>query len=413
MFADISKTPQGKLKLGMSLILIVAGFAYMVRQVLLSPNIPPFGIDFEYIWVAGKIWAEGGNPYDASFSALSTGIVERSDPLHRWAYGPHFWPVAKALILLDHETARLVWGTLSCVLITCGVGWSIAAMPAERRFSLLSGSTLFLYASVCTPTILCLISGQYAAFIFAGAALFSLGLVRQSALATIAGLVLLTLKPSIGLPFVALALALPDGWRLVTTAACAALILAAPGLVSTGIAPFVTGYLDGVSAYSSYAPNAPNELTGVTTLLWHFAGINVSPLLLLVFAMGLIVVLRLRLGRSLDLEGTRADLVGATLATTILLIPLHTYDLVIAVALVVMWRGPLAIGTILFLWAVLLRLWPLSDALGFGSYDQRFAGTVLASLALLAGFLFLVVPRLLRGPRAGPAEAESSTCELN
>ena len=52
------------------------------------------GLDFHLIWVAGKTWAAGANPYGPAFLTQYYEYFHVTMPGAYWVYPPYWYPIA-------------------------------------------------------------------------------------------------------------------------------------------------------------------------------------------------------------------------------------------------------------------------------------------------------------------------------
>ena len=73
------------------------------------------GMDFRDIWIAGKIWTTGENPYGLSFAAeyLAAFGYDRGEI---WLYPPYWYPIAAPFGLFSFSVANSVWKAINFLL---------------------------------------------------------------------------------------------------------------------------------------------------------------------------------------------------------------------------------------------------------------------------------------------------------
>jgi hypothetical protein len=195
-----------------------AAIAAVVAVLALQPGRSPhfFSLplyDFVEYWAAGRLIANGENPYDP----IRVGYLEheagRDDqPLLMWN-PPWVLPAVLPFGLLPAQVGRLLWLVLSfgIVLASADVAWHEFGGPTEKR------GLAWLLAFSFVPTFLTLYLGQIAAALLAGAVLFLRFERRGQDLRAGAATILLAAKPHLFIPFwVALALWAVDQrrWRV-------------------------------------------------------------------------------------------------------------------------------------------------------------------------------------------------------
>ncbi len=375
---------------GIAGLCVALAAAYMGRTFM--GNLEPK--DFSYFWIAGQIWLEGGNPYLPSFSdtanemAATTPGMEGLGGFHRWLYAPHIWGVSTSIGSIDYSTARILWGIGSTIAILWGTYLALAAIvrPDQSVFWLGYGA-LSLMAAVTIGTVHSLSTGQLSPLIYMAAAGFVYGVARGRSWVVVIALIVLTLKPSLALPFVAFAFAARPLRGPTLIAAALALGLSAPVLLSTPLSELLAGYLDGLGAYGSYAANIPPSLTGATNLLYGALGLELSGLAYGGLAAIAGAALGLLMGRSIP---PRA-LLAVLLAVTLFLIPLHLYDLTLLIVLVPLLPGPVWKTLAVLVNLAMLRVNWVSDFLGMTQATSNFPGSFLASVLLALLLLMTLV----------------------
>ncbi|MDF2231664.1 glycosyltransferase 87 family protein [Albimonas sp. CAU 1670] len=394
----------------------------MFNKAILAPRaFEAMPIDTRYIWLAGQMWRDGLNPYD--HDALSTfGIAQMpgTPTIFVWSYSPHFWPVARFLAEFDHGTAPVVWGLISMIAGLAGM-WVCAKLMLSVKGAW--GGALAPAAAFCFATShsasSCLYMGQFAMPLALGAGLFALALVSGARWMMIAALVLLTLKANFALPFLAVAVVLPEWRRCLMAAGALAFALAAPALIASGPIETIEGFLDGASRYGEHATNNPRDMTGAIHLAARLGVENPQmQLLSLPFvAMALAAICAWSIRQAdqggADRTASGQALGAATIAIALGVTPLHAYDLVawplvlvIAASAMTTWRsigerrqfqgaGSILIASgLLISGFVLIRPNIVADVL-FGDGATVRGANLLASLAL-AAMLTAALAQLVR-----------------
>ena len=386
------------------IILTIAVFAALVglRHLLLNFQIVSgdAGYDFRYLWVAGRTWVEGMNPYGSDFRAMGSAFISNGHVPTLWAYPPSWWPIASALGLVRLETASWLWGYLNIALcfassfLVVGAFRRIhsggSASHPSRDFLIGAGTALallhFVGASVLEATTLVVVLGQTSLLIYFGLALLLYGIANGSRPMCAVGLSLVLLKPQIGLPFATIFF-LYSGWsrRTLAWAIILTLVMAIPALIIDPLAP-----LDMVRNTLRYdgvvKATLPQVTTGVRFALWYLSGIDAGGFIALMIAVLAAVVSSLALRRvHREEDEFRFLWLCTTVATaiTLALAPLHYYDFVIVACLLpaVLVSAPPFASAALLGTALIVR----ADELGrmTGLYDRDikiFEGTFVSTL---------------------------------
>ena len=82
----------------------LSGVAYVLWKCFSEPYAE---VDFKYIWLAGVVWREGGDPYGASYLAAAQEIFGRgaTNVPQYWFYPPNWWPISTFLSEFDLSSA--------------------------------------------------------------------------------------------------------------------------------------------------------------------------------------------------------------------------------------------------------------------------------------------------------------------
>jgi hypothetical protein len=156
----VSESSRARLARGLPVLVGVLTFAFV--WVGRAPP-GPWGLDFDYLWTAGRAVCHGGDPYVSINNAIHQGTL-------RW---PFYYPGAAAVLMvpfgaLPHQLAVSLFTALGAALLVWSVrGW--------RRWIILSA-----------PALEALLLGQWSPWLTAAAGLPWLGFVWAA-------------KPSVGL----------------------------------------------------------------------------------------------------------------------------------------------------------------------------------------------------------------------
>lgn len=380
-------------------------FAYLVFKAATIAAAP--GYDFRYIWVAGSAWIHGVSPYGENYGELSSTLISSGHVPEMWFYPPNWWPIASFTALFDLRTSFVVWTALNLAM-TLGASVLLVhafrtAFPgAQIRLPLLgdmmrswwSAALLhFFIVAVLEATAIAFSVGQTSGFGYFGVALLLYGMSSGRSAFTIAGLVLLFLKPQIALPFAALFCFMSARSRLELILALAvSALLATPALIADPGA--IGAFLTNLRAYDGYTDaNLPAATTGMRILVWQLISVDWGNAMWAIAAALLTLALcfgPLRIARA-EAEPARAwQVVSIATAALLAIAPLHYYDFMLAAVLLfallsnASWR-PMVVG--LAGAALIIRADQLGGALGL--YDPEvpiFEGSLLATIgAILLG----------------------------
>jgi energy-converting hydrogenase Eha subunit C len=357
-----------------------------------SPSVA--GIDFKYLWFAGELWAEGTSPYGPHYQERAREIFVGTNVPWMMAYPPNWYPLSQAVALLPLETAERLWGVLSAVMLL-GSGALVArtVWPLRAHDAVWPFVAFGTFLCMGSATAIALSLGQTAPLMAVGLALFLHGFVTRSRLALGAALIILMLKPNFGLPFVAFLLVWPGLWPAVLGAGAVSIAAAAMALLPYGPVTVLVAYVEGLGSYGDSAVNSPPSLTGLVNMVHHAIGWNLGGFL----PVGLAIMAALPLAillRTMEAQGTtsgpvRLSVALALLSATLFLVPLHTYDLLLAAPLLLLpalARAQWELVTLgsLACFLVVFRMNNLARASGLNlPGETNFAGSAVASVALL------------------------------
>jgi hypothetical protein len=424
MGADrVASAPRAKLGFDCGEALAFGLFAiatiYLVWKVIGAAALP--GYDFKYLWIAGRMWSEGLNPYGPEFERFAAALrLERNVPfwghddvssLRQWPYPPNFWPLARFLGLFDVEVASAIWASANGLMVV-GASALIASvclarvgplnLPARRLFFFHT----FLMAAL-QATALTIVVGQTSILIYFAFGLVLFGLVKSVKWVAAIGFALLCLKPQIGAPLILAAFFLAPSARAPLAVGLGTSVIAAmPTLLASITAPLdwlmeTARYGDAVRA------NAVGSVTGIRTLAADFLGVPIGTLP----AVGLALAVAALLTAWVLRKGCRNDLIAAVsigLMAALAIAPLHLYDFVMvgAMAPFFLRRPSLLSSTLAIAGAGLLwRAEDIADVTGFHAPGvEIFAGSRLAAIG--AALLLIGLIASLARPAPSPVLEE-------
>jgi hypothetical protein len=388
--------------------LLAAGIGFILLRSVIAPR-PE--IDFRFFWFAGYMWGHGLDPYSADYGTLSREILPAGNKTPAWVYPPHWWAICRLLALFGLDQAVAIWRLLSGAMLIGGTWVMAKALFAGRgQFTTVVAAGSAGLVCLIEPTTMMLALGQNGAFVHLGLCLLVAGHVRSSLLLKTLALLLLSLKPHIGVPVI-LGLALVPSYRLpIVLATVAGLLLALPQLIPFGPVATFQNLLGSLAGYSGVGmspeqnPNIPVSSTGLLNLLGH-----AFPTLTSLPGYGLGILSSLVAGfamRGKDEKGQLKWLL-ALIALLITLLPLHVYDLpvlFIPVLMLLSLRTDLGLMSLATL-VLALRPSKIEAMFGVPLYGGGVsAGAIGLSLTLLA-ITALVMILLMSGRADKPAAA--------
>lgn len=405
--ATVSGRLSARAELILSLALLAAGLGYVAYHLIARYG--STAVDLQYIWVSGSLWREGSNAYGAPFAERAHALFAGRHVPEFFTYPLNWSVLAMLLAALELETATVLWRLL------CAGGLLVSALVIAKAFRAARQpvpiqATFLCMAYLClmqaTPIVLAL--GQTPILILLGVSLVLYGAAACDAVWLTVGMILVMLKPQIGLPIVVALVPFPRLWPSIAAAALASMLLAVPALVAGGVIDTIVDYAANVGRHNALLPNNTASTTGPRNLIDLLFGLKISVVAVLAAAAAAAAALTLVLKRVRPgdpLNPARAAL--AALALTLAIVPLHTYDFVLAAPLLMLAlvchhpaRWILALGLV-----IVFR----SDNLGkwtglYGAETVYFPGsllTTLAALAMLAATIWLFVRDPARGGRPG------------
>jgi Glycosyltransferase family 87 len=225
------------------------------------------GRDFHCWWVAGRIVANGGDPYDAQQFVPEILAVPPSPELALLRCGQRLsYPPWTALALapfgaLPLSTAATLWASLAVMATVLGINWTWKLVGQGRIPWLLVAALV-----VCTEQFVrTMLEGQFATFIFALTAGAALSMRSEGRAAGGLATALLAIKPQTGVVFGAAAFGLAvirRRWRFAGAAG-------AVGLALVGFSQLLRpGWLlDSVGSVTELSTSIMDRAT-----IWNLAG---------------------------------------------------------------------------------------------------------------------------------------------
>lgn len=382
-----------------------AGSGYLVYKAM-NNN---FALDFRLIWVAGKVWLSGATPYGPRYLPIYDTYFSGRPNSHFWVYPPYWMPIAAIMSTIPFTVAAKVWSLIQVACVAAG-SYFFAAANAGRAEARTLIPLVFGAAALSHSTVATLSLGQTSLLVFLGVSLYYLHFARGDRWALITALVLLLLKPNIGVMFTIFAVV---RGRYVETASAALIValLQFPSLYLQG-AGEILGFLHALGQYNraDLAANLPPDMTGLANLMSLAThNIGAKTVLVLTAAMAIFATVLAMPGRGYD-ERRR---VSGLIILTYFLVPLHDYD----ITTLIMPALCLCIADRRFIIpvAVCLTLLVRPDRLAAltGLAHPRaivFPATLIVSVVIVAlSILWLLAIRLARPSAMTPSLSKSST----
>lgn len=383
-------------------LLFALGIIYLGIKVFSTTG--ETGLDFRVIWLAGRMWLDGVNPYGEEFLQYYNVYFGYIPGAHTWVYPPNWAPVAMTLGALPFSIAEYIWRVVNfaAVLGTVLISFNLVRDRLDARmgrYALLAGAAFLLFLKA-TPMVVWL--GQTTILVTFGLCLWVYcGKVGKPFFSGL-GLFLLLLKPQIAIiPLIVFFVAglFRKGlvWGVALTIAAAMIPVISIGLMETA-----SGFLHNLSLYNAphLSVNSPVELTGIIHLYDVFFSTKLEAAYLVPFAVSLSVLVgfswRQKAGDTSLISSVPAHFMLAFLIALIAVImPLHTYDFVIF--------GPIALfvflakgwGRVLIIAGLFLmfRAGNIADITGFKSSGSlHFPGSLIASVSAIVVLIGASIP---------------------
>lgn len=391
----------------------VIGLAYLILKVQSVKGV--VGYDFRFLWVAAKMWSVGADPYSEAFFGFMQDTNPTGPPPSSFFYPPTWWPLS--IVLPTDDILLANWAfNFSCIVMllisVMIVGNATARLWGERagiasvpwRIVFFVQGVAFLALAATETTAIHLSSGQTTAVVVLGGALLLLGFHDHKAIWRIVGLVLLLLKPQIGLPYAAayLANAPRRALRDLVPAGFITSLLAVPAIFNDPLA--LREFVTNASSYQGASiANHPAAMTGLRSAVHALSGLEIGNFVPLVVS----CLLAMLLGIYLLEKGRRADarlLVPLTTVVVLAIGSLHYYDFTLLILSIPLLATLSAPRCLVFLsgYALIFRADSLGTAIGFYDHDVGiFEGSWLSTIGAL-----LMLAAALRPERSVLASAE-------
>lgn len=375
------------------LAFVIAALLYLVSKSLLDPTDT---IDFKSIWLAGRFWHEGRNPYTEDYVLAGEALFVGMNRPDGWFYPPNWWPIATAFSSFDYAFAGRLWRAVNGLLVVVGCIVLLSGMK-DARINAFRWMAVFVlvYTSTMSATAFSLSLGQTSIIIFFAFCIFVRAWLRKERFLMGVALILLALKPPIGLVLAGFLMPTKFWWRSLAGAGVVVGVFSLPPFWLHGWDGVISLMLTRLNEYGSFAVNAAPSTTGLRSVLFFAADISVSAMHLTAVAL----LISICLGWLVSyIDFARNDVVplAAVISVGIALVPMHTYDALLLVPIVLaILAVPLITRILLALCLVIVwRLNNFSEFFGLiAPGETYFSGTLLLSVVafLLATTLSLLV----------------------
>ncbi|MCO6511507.1 MAG: DUF2029 domain-containing protein [Aridibacter famidurans] len=324
-----------------AVLILTASVGYLLFKIWETSGSP--GYDFRFIWVAGRAWLQGVNPYSAEYLEVATSLVLSGSVPVMWVYPPTWFLITAPFGYFDISTSYVLWNFLSVLLLLMA---SVLLVANAKRDSPVIGSMLgntgtassglfalfalhCLFLSVLEPTALTLSVGQTSLIVYWGLALVMTGISLGKISFQAIGLTVLLLKPQLGIIFIIPFLfAGVRGWLVTIYAGILSFLLCIPPLILNRTVLF--DFLANLGAYDTFTrANDPTSMTGIRIILFELFGRDIGNVAATAVALVFVAMICFLLARKSERDRRLAISVPVITAVCLALAPLHTYDFVI------------------------------------------------------------------------------------
>lgn len=342
------------------LTIVFFGFSlfYATENVFISP-VESQGLDFRYLWIAGKVWWSGQSPYNLSIYLDEYEKYFGFQADGGWFYPPAIAPICMLLSIIPFTLSEFAWRCLNYVSLLgiVLVSWlyirDFQLKPHQRPYwqdiRLWIGAS---YSLLMQSTLVVFTLGQTSIVATLGLVLLLYGCLKNYLILGIIGGYILCLKPTLAIiPIIAFLLnrkywIICGSFGLTAIASCFAFIYG-------GFWPTIQGFLTNTfSLHSNIRVNQPSDLTGIVQLLNYFLNLEIPAKLLIfiaiIWAIGCGMTIQYYSDHNLtppviDLDRNSGNFKAYSLSLsiilmnlgTMLIMPMHTYDFVVFIPLMI------------------------------------------------------------------------------
>ncbi len=372
-----------------ALVFGCAGLCYLFWKLI---SLQGIDLSFRYIWIAGSIWLDGGNPYGEEYFQLSSELFEgfNGQPFY---YPPNWWAVAQSFALFDYSVAMEIWRFIS---ISCVLASSLFLYRALKSSIDTVGVPYMIFytglVSLMQITAVVLATGQTVILMYLGMALTASGVLKTNRVLTVIGLSILLLKPQIGVPLCCALLMVRKHQITVLWTGIVGILLAAPAFVITGPVTTLKTYFNGLSQHANFPSNAPEVSTGLKNILAYTMQSTPSSTSLMIIAILVVLVVGYLANRKSEkITSERQDkfnILYMILAVSLVAFfsPLHEYDMLILLPMLLLATAfELKFQAIfLMVFIAMCRTGNIGALFGFTNHDEeRIFVSVVYTIALL------------------------------
>lgn len=384
----------------------VVGLFYLLFKTYQVSSVATY--DFKYIWLAGKLWLQGVNPYTAEYAEFARQNINQGHVPSMWVYPPNFYIPAILSGLTPVNLSSILWNVAGVVMIIASSALlTAAALPISIktlpdtgflrlvRKRLTSPLNLFFIhlglMATLQATAITLSVGQTSILIYFGVSLLLYGLKKNFKWTSGIGLAITFLKPQIGAIVLIVILLHKTNWMMFVRAAIVSAAISLPAFIQSPLVIF--DWLRNVHRYDGYAvANMPQSTTGLRNVFWDLFSSDIGNMTSMIASLivigGLCITLKyLRRGMEAQSEAQHtAKMIIISSIAILALAPLHIYDFVLF-GIVLLTLMTMSGMNLIFTGIGAFLLWRADDIAamtGFYAHGtEHFEGTRLATLGAI------------------------------
>jgi hypothetical protein len=294
-------------------------------------------VDFKYIYLAGQLWLEGENPYSDVYLQTGKQLFSNLNTPTFWVYPPNWWPVSTLVSFLPYDIAAQLWRVLSALFLV--LGSVVLIFSFDKHVHKVPSWLAALFIGLVTTmsaTAVTLYLGQTSALIFLGICCFISAYITKNQSLMFFSVVIIMLKPTLGLMLCGLLASSLYWWRTLLLAALATFLFCIPAFVSHGIVEVLSNYSHQLSLYGTVDVNMAHSMTGLRYLLFKLFDVETSSIMLTLAGAAVLFVINVVIEHFFTTENERQKLViklYVALSLLCFFIPMHSYDLIFITAL--------------------------------------------------------------------------------
>ena len=356
-------------------------------------------IDFKYIWLSGNLWNSGQSPYSGAFMEHGPALFEVFNN-SSFFYPPNWWLFSTFFNLFEYQFAVDLW---RCINVALLISSSLLLKASMRQVGVnISWAYLVFYTGmVCfmKATTISMAFGQTGVLMYFAVSLIIYATLCNKQILLVVGFCLILLKPHIGIALLAAYAPFKIYRPLLIYSSALTLIMSLPALIPFGILKTIIAYIDGLSKYATDIVNNPQSSSGLKNVFHFLTNIELSGIFITFLAITcvftFIMFFKYRGLSIINKAGSEKHIIVMMLSVCIIcvLVPLHTYDIIVIAPLVMLASKFNAISHWLFsiLFLFICRAENLATATGFYSPGAvYFFGGLIVTMAVF-GMLILII----------------------